>query len=1044
MGGLQISFDQPWYLLLLLLLPLLWHFSYRSLAGLGRVRRVAALVLRSLVLTLCVLALAEVQLLWVSERVAVVYVLDQSLSIPEAQRDAMLEYVAQEVRTHRNKQREDLAGVVVFGRDAAIEVPPFDDDIHNVGRIESLFQVPRDATNLDAALKLAQASFPEHAARRIVVVTDGNENIGNARVAARQLAENGIGIDVIPVRTEAGREVTVEKVVLPPDVRQGQPYDVRVVVQNYASNVSDEAANESPASDDADPSAAVTGTLKVSRWVGRSEQLISEQPVTLKPGKNIYTFQQQVDLPTVYTYKAVFFPSNNRDDALPQNNEATAFTHIRGKGRVLLIEDFENTGDFDFLVEKLRELNIEVDVQPSNNLFNSLAELQAYDSVILANVPRVSGEKDETVHAFSDEQIAMLARNTEQLGCGLVMLGGENSFGVGGWANTDVEKALPVDCQIKNAKVQGVGALVLMMHASEMAQGNYWQKIVARKAVDVLGPRDFAGCIRWDDQGGRESWLWNASQGGLVRIGPNKQRMLSAIDRMTPGDMPDFDASMRMALNGFQRAKEAAVKHMIVISDGDPSPPSSMLISSFKKAEIKISTVGIGTHGVPNQQLLRDVANRTGGKYYNVTDPKTLPAIFMKEARKAARPLVKNLEDVPPQITYRHELLQGIEGPLPPLKGFVMTTKKDSPLVEVAMRSPDPGDEENSTILATWTYGLGRSVALTTDGGARWASAWKGWNDYTKLFSQMIRWSMRPSGDTGKFGVATEQRDGKVRVVVTALNQNDEFLNFLSMSAAGLDPDLKSVDLKVQQVAPGRYVSEFEASKAGSYFVTINPGPGFAPLLTGVNVSYSSEYLDRQANAALLTTLSSYTPKGGNSGRLIEGALRRDALQDLLKVDTFRADLPKAMSRENVWPWVLVMAAGLFFGDVLVRRVMFTGEWFEPVVTRVKQFLRRRDEAAPVAARLERLRNRKASLAGELDERRAATRFEPQSSAATAAGESTESGPLVDDAGRSNVSAPSRPAPTKSSTGLGEVSAEKESYTSRLLKAKKEARRDQP
>ncbi|MFM9069084.1 MAG: VWA domain-containing protein, partial [Planctomycetota bacterium] len=534
------------------------------------------------------------------------------------------------------------------------------------------------------------------------------------------------------------------------------------------------------------------------------------------------------------------------------------------------------------------------------------------------------------------------------------------------------------------------------------------------------------------------------SQGGLVRIGPNKQRMLSAIDRMTPGDMPDFDASMRMALNGFQRAKEAAVKHMIVISDGDPSPPSSMLISSCKKAEIKISTVGIGTHGVPNQQLLRDVANRTGGKYYNVTDPKTLPAIFMKEARKAARPLVKNLEDVPPQITYRHELLQGIEGPLPPLKGFVMTTKKDSPLVEVAMRSPDPGDEENSTILATWTYGLGRSVALTTDGGARWASAWKGWNDYTKLFSQMIRWSMRPSGDTGKFGVATEQRDGKVRVVVTALNQNDEFLNFLSMSAAGLDPDLKSVDLKVQQVAPGRYVSEFEASKAGSYFVTINPGPGFAPLLTGVNVSYSSEYLDRQANAALLTTLSSYTPKGGNSGRLIEGALRRDALQDLLKVDTFRADLPKAMSRENVWPWVLVMAAGLLFGDVLVRRVMFTGEWFEPVVTRVKQFLRRRDEAAPVAARLERLRNRKASLAGELDERRAATRFEPQSSAATAAGESTESGPLVDDAGRANVSAPSRPAPTKSATGLGEVSAEKESYTSRLLKAKKEARRDQP
>ena len=1044
MGGFQLSFDQPWYLLLLLLLPILWQLSYRSLAGLGRARRIAALVLRSLVLTALVLALAEIQLLWVSERVAVVYVLDQSLSIPEAQRDAMLEYVAREVRLHRNKQREDLAGVVVFGRDAAIEVPPFDDDIQNVGRIESLFQIPRDATNLDAALKLAQASFPEHAARRIVVVTDGNENLGNARVAARQLAENGIGIDVVPVRTEAGREVTVEKVVLPPDVRQGQPYDVRVVLQNYASNISDEElrAADGGASDTPPGQGQVTGTLKVSRWVGRTEQLISEQPVTLKPGKNIYTFQQQVDLPTVYTYKATFYPSNNRDDALLQNNEATAFTQIRGKGRVLLIEDFEHPGDFQFLVERLQELNIEVDVQPSSSLFTSLAELQSYDSVILANVPRVSGEKDDEVQAFSDEQIAMLARNTEQLGCGLVMIGGDNSFGVGGWANTDVEKALPVDCQIKNAKVQGVGALVLMMHASEMAQGNYWQKIVARKAVDILGPRDFAGCIRWDDRSGKETWLWNPSQGGLVRIGPNKPRMLSSIDRMTPGDMPDFDGAMRMALNGFQRAKEASVKHMIVISDGDPSPPSASLLGAYKKADIKISTVGIGTHGVPNQQLLRDVANRTGGKFYNVTDPKTLPAIFMKEARKVARPLVKNLEDVPPQITYRHELLQGIDGPLPPLKGFVMTTKKDSPLVEVAIRSPDPGDEENSTILATWTYGLGRSVAFTTDGGARWASAWKGWNNYTKLFSQMIRWSMRPTGDTGKFGIATEQRDGKVRVVITALNQNDEFLNFLSMSGAGLDPDLKSVELSVKQVAPGRYVTEFPATKAGNYFVTVNPGPGFTPLLTGVNVAYSSEYLDRQANAALLTTLSSYTPKGGSSGKLIEGQLRRDALDELLKVDTFRPDLPKAISRQNVWPWVLVISACLFFADVLVRRVMFTGEWFEPVVARVRALVRRRDEAAPVAARLERLRSRKASVAGELDERRAATRFEPV--APSGADTSAASGPLVDDAARDGGGSPSRPAPNSSAAGLGNVTAEQESYTSRLLKAKQQARRDSP
>jgi hypothetical protein len=146
MFGWQFSFDKPLWLLGLLLLPLLWWFSFRSLAGLGQLRRIAALGLRTIVLAIFVLALAEIQLQWVSERLAVVFVLDQSLSIPEEQRRAMRDYVAREVRTHRKREHDDMAGVVVFGRDASIEVPPFDDDVRPAAQFESLFQVPRDAT----------------------------------------------------------------------------------------------------------------------------------------------------------------------------------------------------------------------------------------------------------------------------------------------------------------------------------------------------------------------------------------------------------------------------------------------------------------------------------------------------------------------------------------------------------------------------------------------------------------------------------------------------------------------------------------------------------------------------------------------------------------------------------------------------------------------------------------------------------------------------------------------------------------------------------
>jgi uncharacterized membrane protein len=772
----------------------------------------------------------------------------------------------------------------------------------------------------------------------------------------------------------------------------------------------------------------------VLRRSGRVEEAISEEAVRLKPGKNVFSFQQKLDDPAVYTYRAVFVPDDAVDDGLTQNNEATAFTHIRGKGRVLLIEDWEKPGQFDTLVQRLRAMNLEVDIQQNNNLFTNLAELQAYDTVVLANVPRVSGERGDEIHSFSDEQIRMLVRNTEQLGCGLVMLGGENSFGVGGWANTEVEKALPVDCQIKNAKIQAVGALVIIFHASELADGNGMQKLIARKSLEVLGPQDYAGAVAFGNFSSGDTWMWGAGQGGLIRVGPNKPRMLASIDRMVPGDMPDFDPAMRLALSGFNRVK-ASAKHMIIISDGDPSPPSGAVKSAFRKGGITVSTVGVGTHDAPNRRLLEAVAVETGGKFYDVKDPRALPAIFIREARKAARPLIKNLDNVPPQVVYRHEMLQGVDGPLPPIKGFVMTTLKDSPLVEVAMRSPDPDDPENSTVLASWTYGLGRTVAFTTDTGYKWAGAWESWSHYDKLFSQMVRWSMRPLGDSGKFTVATDHRDGRVKVTITALDENDEFLNFLNISGAALSPKLEPIDIKIEQVGPGRYVTEFPANAAGSYFVTLNPGPGFAPLLGGVNVPYSPEFRDRETNEALLTSLVRLRPKGGGEGKLIAGQLRPGAkFDDLLAVDTFRHDLAKAISSQNIWPWVLLVGAVLFFADVFVRRVQIGLEWLTPVAAWIRTKLLRRAEPEPEDTRLDRLRSRKAALSEQLDERRAAVKFEPGQEADAAT-------PVALDDVLRDAEKPAAPKPA-STASITPTEVEGETYTSRLLKAKQQARRD--
>src|SRR5262245_51878683 len=217
MLNIKIAFDQPWWLLLLLLLPLLWVFSFHSLSGLGRYRRLFALFFRTVVFTLLVLALAGIQIQKISDRVTVIYLLDQSESIPKPTREAMLQYVREDVKAHRRKgdlasASEDKAGIIIFGREATIEYPPFADEIHAAGVLESLFDLRTDATNIASALKLAQASFPEDSAKRIVVVTDGNENLGDARLVATSLADSGIGIDVVPIVLNSQAEVAVEKI----------------------------------------------------------------------------------------------------------------------------------------------------------------------------------------------------------------------------------------------------------------------------------------------------------------------------------------------------------------------------------------------------------------------------------------------------------------------------------------------------------------------------------------------------------------------------------------------------------------------------------------------------------------------------------------------------------------------------------------------------------------------------------------------------------------------------------------------------------------
>ncbi|MCG8651243.1 MAG: glutamine amidotransferase, partial [Pirellulales bacterium] len=445
---------------------------------------------------------------------------------------------------------------------------------------------------------------------------------------------------------------------------------------------------------------------------------------------------------------------------------------------------------------------------------------------------------------------------------------------------------------------------------------------------------------------------------------------------------------------------------------------------------ITISTVAVESHGLTESRRLQRIANATGGKYYAVKHGRALPRIFQREARRVSKPLVYEPPGgAVPNVVFPHALLDGVDRELPNINGFVLTQTKDSSLAQVLIRSPktpEPYSEENATILAVWQYGLGRTAVLTTDAGARWAADWTEWSGYDKFYSQLVRWLMRPTGDTGKFTLATQVRDGQVQVIVNALNKDDSFLNFLEMKATALDPNLKPIPLRMRQTAPGRYVGSFSGDQAGSYFVNVVPGPGAAPLTTGVTMPYSDEFRVRETNQALLEALASIEPSGGEIGQL-NAPLETMPSEELIGSDAFRGGLALARSIRDAWPWFLLAGCCVFLGDVFVRRVAVNFDWVGAAFRKIRGQASEKD--ATVTARLDALKKNKEALDDSLERRRASVRFEP-----TAADAGDEAVDLGD--------APDTSQPLKSSAGAEQASEpEGPSYTERLLEAKRKAKK---
>jgi len=866
-----VSFARP--LVLLLVLPCVVLVLRWGRRRAGRRWRAAA-ALRAAMVALLLLALAGPAVRVPATGAAVVFAVDRSLSVTASgagdAEAAFLRGALARMRPH------DQAGIVTFGARPALVAP--------VGpRIAAgaLGVGPDpDGTDIGAALDLARSVLPAEGTRRIVLLSDGGENAGDAAGAARAAAAAGIPIDVAPVGGPPAADVLVDDVVAPQEVRPGETYEIRAVLR-------------------ATDAASATVTLR------RDGVMSAARQVTLEPGVTAVRFSEiaLTPGPIRYTVDVEASPS-----AIPGNKHGEALVIVRGRPRVLLVADGPRP-----LATWLRGQGLDVDLRSPDGVPASPFGLAPYAGVVLDDVPatQLSRAQQDALRTF-----------VAAAGGGLAAIGGPHSFGIGGYAGTPLEAALPVKMDVRQTATLPTVAIVLVIDTSgsmeafgtELAKEEL-AKEVAASVIDHLGEHDLIGVVTFDQE---YRWLVPMTEAR------NRGRVLEEISRLTAGGGTLMYQPLEAAHNAL-RASPARLRHVIVMSDGltDPGPPGTSfhtLATAMARDRVTLSTVAIGHDAdIP---FMRNLATWGLGRAYFAKDLYAIPEIFTTEAFLAMRSYLIEARS-PLSPSGAAPTLAGLSSP-PPVDGYVATVPKAG--ADVALASP-----RHDPVLATWQYGLGRAVAFTSDDGLRWTSGWAGWSDLARFWSQAVRWALRDEG-TGLY-TQTAASGGEGRVVVDARRPDGTPWSGLAVTGRVTPPQGAEASVALTETEPGRYEGAWPAALPGTYSVTIAARENAALVgtrIAGLVVPYSPELRPAPGGPALLSRIVETTG----------GAVLADP------GDAFRPG-PGGGSRD-VWPPLLAASLVALVAEVALRRVPALADRLAAVAASLTRW-RDRGAAARVA-----------------------------------------------------------------------------------------------
>lgn len=852
----RYNYDLGWLFSVLAIIVLAAEFGifiYRHKSNFSK----TCAALRLMTVILLAVSILNPKISLPSKGVTTVFAIDAS--------DSMTDNIAAELNfvneALKNKPEEDYTAAVIFGKNGEI----LSSASVNAGEYNISGISDSSATDIQKGAETAASLFKSGTGKRLVLLTDGSENAGDVLSTVRALKNEGVQVKVAGFDNNPGAEVQLSQLKVPEYL--------------MSSECRAEILVESTAQED----------IQLQLYAGGKK--VYDEQVEVNIGENRFAVSCTVEGSGNIEFKAVAEPAA---DKYYQNNTAYAHSYIKSAASVLLLEYNDSGSNMEPL---LKSGGINVDRLDIGAAPKTVDSLNRYEAVIMADCP---------YYEMDDVFLSALQSYVKNSAGGLFVTGGANSFAPGGYKDTVLEDILPVNMDLTdNDRKKNTAIVMVVDRSGSMSASNYGVsklelvKEAMVRSVQVLDSGDSVGVLAFDDS---FSWIIEPTT-----VSNSKDSLENHIYSINDGGGTSIQPAFSEAVDVLA-GYEADSKHIILMTDGQGEDSGyEPIISKALNNNISVSTVAVGDDSAT--ELLKEIAENAGGRYYYTDEFTDLPKIFERETMLSNKTYINN-EEFYPTVNGDYDILSGIES-MPMLGGYIASDKKAAADIILTHDNMEP-------ILAKWQYGLGHTGVFTADTKRQCGSFLATAEGQTILKNAVSSVMRNRSFDDVETEVV--QRSGKSIITVQTKNES-----VISISSTLEGEDYKEEPV-FEQVKAGVFEAAADLSQAGNYVLNLNMTTENGSVYAGsvISVAFSDEYdiSNLKSGEDTLNKLYSMADKADNTQQI------------------FTEYTDKVFDRLEISLYLIILSVALLFVELVLRR-------FKPVI-KVRKPSAQRDRERPV------------------------------------------------------------------------------------------------